>query len=264
GPDEKKWSVQSWMDIGDQAYADSKTCFSQLPPVLFGADWIRTPDNNKGYPGAAFNVDVASDVYVAMNSKPENLPTWLRDYSATGLSLQTDENGGTNFALYKKRFASNSQVVLGSADQKYTVAVLPVTTLPPAIDLKKSIKYNVDNATVRESVAHDTLDGKKVVRFTKPAGGEVTFSIAPGVADKYDLRFKYHNDSAKTLTVNMQLQAADGTVMKTEELGFKPVKKNKTGTLATTTGTSINAGNYKVILRAVDAEGLVISGLEMQ
>jgi len=62
----------------------------------------------------------------------------------------------------------------------------------------------------------------------------------------------------------MQLLAADGTIMKDEVLSFKPVPKGKSGTIATTTGTSINAGNYKIILTAIDADGLIISQFEMQ
>jgi uncharacterized membrane protein len=62
----------------------------------------------------------------------------------------------------------------------------------------------------------------------------------------------------------MELSAADGTIMKSEMLKFKPVQKNKSGTVATTTGTSINAGNYNVILTPVEANGLVISGIEIQ
>jgi len=62
----------------------------------------------------------------------------------------------------------------------------------------------------------------------------------------------------------MQLVAADGTVMKAEELSFKPLTKGKSGTVSTSTGSSINAGNYKVILIAKDANGLIISGFEMQ
>ena len=52
--------------------------------------------------------------------------------------------------------------------------------------------------------------------------------------------------------------------MKTEILSFKPLLKGKSGTVNTTTGSSINAGNYKVILTAIDADGLIISGFEMQ
>ncbi len=62
----------------------------------------------------------------------------------------------------------------------------------------------------------------------------------------------------------MQLLAADGTVMKTEELSFKPVQKGKSGTAATTTGTSINAGNYRVVITAPAADGLSIASVEMQ
>ena len=62
----------------------------------------------------------------------------------------------------------------------------------------------------------------------------------------------------------MQLLAADGTVMKEEELSFKPVAKNKSGTVVTNTGTSINAGNYKLVITGIKADGLAVSGIEMQ
>jgi len=169
--------------------------------------------------------------------------------------------------LYKKRFSANAIVFLGAynAEQKYTVMVLPVTTLEPATDLKRSVNYGVANAIISgDGVVNDTLNKKTVLRFTKPTGGKVILGITPGVADSYTLRFKYYNTTDKTLTLNMQLQAADGIIMKTEVLNFKPVVKGKSGTVNTTTGNSINAGNYKVILTAVDANGLIISGFEMQ
>ncbi|MBS1520859.1 MAG: DUF4982 domain-containing protein [Bacteroidetes bacterium] len=264
--DAKRWSLQSWMDIGDSAYTDANISFSQLPPALYGADWIKTPEHiNQHSALPTFVVREASDVYVTINAKADDRPDWLKEYQPAGLSLQTDENGGTSFAIYKKRFVGGSTVTLEICrdNQKYTVAVLPVTTLAPAVDLKKSISYPVDNAITNAGAVHDTIGSKKVIRFVKP-GSEISFTISPGVADKYTLRFKYYNADEKTISVKMQLQAADGTVMKTEELNFKPVKKNKFGTLTTTTGTSINAGNYKVILTAVDTSGLAISGLEMQ
>lgn len=264
--DAKKWSLQSWMDIGDQAYTDTNISFSQLPPVLYGADWIKTPEQiDQHSVPPTFVVRETSEVYIAFNAKPEDRPDWLKEYQPTGLTLQTDENGGTGFAIYKKKFPQGSTITLGtcSNDQKYTVAVLPVTTLAPAVDLKKSIKYPVENAITNKGAVPDTIEGKKIIRFIKPEG-EITFTISPGVGDKYALRIKYYNAEEKVIPVKMQLQAADGTIMKTEELNFKPVKKNKTGTVITTTGTSINAGNYKVILTACDASGLAISGLEMQ
>lgn len=262
---QSKWSVQSWLDIGQLVYADANTRFSELPPALYGADWIRT-STIKSFE-ASFTLTLANDVYVAMNVKPEDRPEWLKDYLPTGLSIQTDENGGTNFALYKKRFSANAIVPLGAynAAQKYTVMVLPVTTLEPATDLKRSVNYGLANANISgDGIVNDTLNKKTVIRFTKPISGKVILGINPGVADTYDLRFKYYNSTDKTLTLNMQLQASDGSIMKTEALSFKPVIKGKSGTVSTSTGSSINAGNYKVILTAVDANGLIISGFEMQ
>jgi len=39
---------------------------------------------------------------------------------------------------------------------------------------------------------------------------------------------------------------------------------DKWKTVETTTGTSINAGNYKVVITAKDCAGLSISGIEVQ
>ena len=260
-------SVKHWLDIGQRVYTDADIKFSQLPPALYGADWISTPRHIETPNIATFNLADAADVYIAINSTPKELPGWLKGYQLTGLSLQTDENAGTLYALYKKRFDKDAIVDLGPCgnDQNYIVAVLPVTTLQPATDLKRSINYGVANATIQaDGVMQDTLNSKKVLRFTRQSGGKAVLAISPGVADSYALRFKYYNTSDKIFTVNMQLQAADGTIMKTEVLSFKPQSKGKSGTVSTTTGTSINAGNYKVILTAVDAEGLIISGFEIQ
>lgn len=262
GKDADKWSVQSWMDIGDQAFANSQIRFSQLPPVLYGADWIRKPEQMMG-DEATFKLNSAGDVFVAVDAKQRELPEWLKDYSPAGFSIQTDENGGTKLTVYKKRFSAGVAVKIENND-RCIIAVLPISTLAPATDLRPVVSIKATSAELHGSgVIPDTIGSKNVLRFNAN-GGEITFDIAPGVGDKYDLRFKYYNTSGKTLTAKMELMAADGTLMKQETLQFKPTKKGKSGTVATDTGTSINAGNYKVTLKAVDAGGLMVSGLEMQ
>ncbi|MFI5157780.1 MAG: glycoside hydrolase family 2, partial [Sphingobacteriales bacterium] len=263
---QSKWSVQSWMEIGQQVYTDANIRFSQLPSALYGADWIKTTVNNISYP-ASFSVNAAADVYIAIKVKAEDRPQWLKEYQPTGLSLQTDENGGTDFALYKKRYSANAVIQLNEygKDGKYTVAVLPVTTLQPAVDLKRSVKYDVASASIQGSgIILDTLNKKKILRFTESAGAKATLIITPGVADSYNLSFRYYNNTTQVFKVDMQLQAADGTIMKSEVLNFKPLTKGKSSTVSVATGGSINAGNYKVILTAIDAKGLIISGFEMQ
>ena len=258
--------AESWMDIGQKAYSDTSIQFNDLPPALYGAAWIKTSFHVLGRSGnASFMLNDSADVFVAMNVKNEQRPAWLKDYQPTGLSIQTNENDGTYLPLYKKRFVPHSKVSLGdNGDIPYIVVVLPVTNLAPAKDLKRSINYGVANATLlNDKVIWDTLANKKVLHFTKP-DGEVTLTIAPGVADSYDLKFKYYNTTDKILTLNMQLQDANRAIIKTAMLHFKPVSKGKSGTVVATTGGNINAGNYKIILTGVDADGLTISGFEMQ
>ena len=146
----------------------------------------------------------------------------------------------------------------------YTVVVLPVTSLEPATDLRKTISYKADAAGLKgNGVTLDTLSGKKVVKFNA-AEGSAEFALTPGVADLYALRVKYYNQTNQTFSAKMQLIAADGSIMKEEQLSFKPVAKNKSGTVATNTGTSINAGNYKLVITGLQANGLAVSGIEMQ
>jgi len=163
-----KWSVQSWLDIGQQVYEDKNILFSQLPPTLYGADWIKT--SKQINTSASFKLADTSDVYVAINAKPSEVPSWLKDYLWTGLTIQTDENGGTNLSLYKKKFLKGAIINLGEVNkgQQYIVAVLPVTTLAPATDLKRTVNYGIANAIIQnDGVILDTLNNKKIIRFTK-------------------------------------------------------------------------------------------------
>lgn len=258
-------NLASWMDIGQKIYTDADILFNDLPPVLYGADWIKLPYHvsAQAFTGS-FIVSVAADVYVAMHVKDAERPAWLKDYQPTGLSIQTNENGGELLPLYKKRFLANQNVQLGpSVDGKgYITAVLPVTTLAPATDLKRSVNYGIANAVLQGSAVMDTLSGKKVVRFT--GDGKATFTAMPGVADNYTFRFKYLNATDKVIAATLQLQDANGIILKTEQLKFKPVLKGKSGTINITTNGNINAGNYKLILTAENAEGLMLTGFEMQ
>jgi hypothetical protein len=260
------WTLQSWMDVGQKQYVNTDISFSNLPSVLFGADWICTdPADNKQF--ASFNVTADADVFVAMDTAPSQRPEWLSDYEVTGLYIENDANGGHKLPVYRKRFKKDGMVQLGANKGRYiyTAAVLPVTTLEPATDLRKTISYKAEIADIQgDGINRDTLAGKKVIRFEKEEGGMASFAITPGVADLYALRIKYYNSTDKTFTAKMKLLAADGTVMKEENLNFKPVAKNKSGMVATTTGTSINAGNYKLVIRGEKCAGLYISGIEMQ
>ncbi|WP_158827497.1 malectin domain-containing carbohydrate-binding protein [Mucilaginibacter lacusdianchii] len=258
------WKVKSWLDIGDKLYADrSNITLNELPPVLYGADWLQTASSAQS---AKFTMGADGSVYVAIDASPNQRPSWLKDYEVSGLAVKTDAQNGQSLQLYRKLFKKDETVVLGenAGYLLYTIAVLPSVKLEPATDLRKTVTYKADNALTQGATVPDTLSGKKVIRFTGSTAGTATFILTPGVADLYALRIKYYNQTDKSFTGKMELQAADGTVMKTENVTFKPVQKGKSGTVTTTTGTSINAGNYKLIISAEQAAGLCISSIEMQ
>ncbi|MBS7564887.1 DUF4982 domain-containing protein [Mucilaginibacter sp. Bleaf8] len=251
------WLLKSWLDIGDKLFADDqKSVINQLPSALYGANWIQTTRGAKS--AVQFNMGNDGSVYVATDKKE----IWLNDYEVTGLTIQSDADNAARLSLYRKTLKKGETVTLGTGT--YMVAVLPAVTLEPATDLRQSVSYKADQAVAQGSAVPDTLNSRQVLRFTNASAGDAIFTITPGVGDLYALRIKYYNQTGNTFTGKMELQAADGTVMKTEVLQFKPVAKGKSGTIATTTGTSINAGNYRLIISAKNAEGLSISGVEMQ
>jgi hypothetical protein len=258
----KGWSTQSWLDIGEKVYADASFKFSNLLPALYGADWIRTSHE---LTKASFTVKADADVFVAMDVPSAQRPQWLADFEVTGQYIETDADGGHKLPVYRKMFKKDAVVTLGNNAGKYsyTIAALPVTTLQPATDLRRTISYKAETAELHNGVTKDTLNGKNVIRFEKD-DGIVSFPVMPGVGALYALRIKYYNPTSQIFTGKVQLLAADGTVMNQEQISFKPVAKNKSGTVASTSGTSINAGNYKLVISGIKLAGLYISGIEMQ
>ncbi|MCJ8210026.1 malectin domain-containing carbohydrate-binding protein [Mucilaginibacter sp. RS28] len=255
-----KGLVSEWLDLGDKVYTDSKATIANLPPVLYGASWIKAADKGEANP-TTINANADCHIYIGCQG---NRPAWLQNFEVTGLNVQTDENGGTNLSLYRKRLAKGESLLV-PADQRYFIAALPVDHMAPATDLKKTVSYRADIAQVEGSgITTDTLNSRKVIKIEKDATGKVVFPFSLGVADQYALRVKYANTTDKTLTAKVELLAADGTIMRTDSLQFRTLKPGKTSTAGTTTGTSVNAGEYRLVITPIDAGGLIITGIEIQ
>lgn len=255
-------SVEHWLDLGDVLYKKENVLISNIPSILYGATWLPSGGNAVVEP---FGVKKAVDIYVAMDVTPEQRPQWLEDFDVTGLSLETDLNGGYKIPLFKKRFEASAHIRPGEnkGKLKYTIFVVPVSNIEPATDLKKTISYSAATAEIKNDAVKDTMSSKNVVRFIKNTASAAV-PVFPGVGDKYTFRIKYYNLTGKVLTAKAKLIAADGTVMNEETLSFKPAAKGKSGTAVTSSGTSINAGNYKLVITGIEAEGLNISSVEMQ
>jgi len=243
-------SMDTWMDTGGD--------FTTLPPELFGADWIVVKPREE----LSFRLDKAADIYIAADSLNNNILEGFEDSK----TVLRDEKG-KQLKVYKKRFSKNSEVALMADPEKsYTLIVVPVSSLAPAYDLKSAVNYTALNSfPTAKGVVKAPLAGKERLKFVQNEGSLINFQISVGVADTYSLTLKYHNPSDEDMKVSLEVLAMDGTVMKKPALiTLSPTKEGKWNYAATDTGTMINAGSYRVLIRSINSSGASIDGLEVQ
>ena len=53
-------------------------------------------------------------------------------------------------------------------------------------------------------------------------------------------------------------------MLKTEDVSLVHTREGKWNTVTISTGTMINAGSYRVVITTKNAEGLVLSGIDVQ
>mgnify|MGYP000058633988 FL=1 len=109
------WSIQSNLQVGDNVFGDRTYKFVTIPNELLGSEWIRTACDSKKYTSDAAYFTVKADVtvYVGLDSRVVNVPSWLGNWTKTNLSITDDGNPSVTYILYKKDFSSNSVVTLG-------------------------------------------------------------------------------------------------------------------------------------------------------
>jgi hypothetical protein len=267
--------VQSWLDVGNRLYNGAGYTISKLPAHLFGDEWIRTSNvtaENTGNVSARFIVSEDADVYVAMDSLILQKPSWLQGWTDTSLVFENDHDGGRRFRVFRKWFPAGATVVLGkNGDERneradmYTVIVhrKSVLELPPP-EPRPTTSYEAESAALKGPVFSTDIkgfSGKGYVHFSEPSGS-VEWTISVGVGDLYALRFTYQNPTGKDIPMQISVTAADGRVLHNDTAYFEPTQKwdlHKTNT-----GTSINAGTYKVKLVGREAMGLSLDLLKVQ
>lgn len=257
----KNFDKSTWLDIGDKQYKDEDIEFTSLPSNLFGGEWIRT--SNKKAQNLAFKITAEADVFVIADEKTKL--DWLTDFEDTKSIVVN--NLGIKFNVYRKRFAKGDEIKLGQKGintSMYSVAVLPITYLEPAYDLKTVTTYKATDASLKGGLATADLMNKQRVVFKSNENSVLEWKIGTGVADTYSLTIKYHNPFNTNLKGKLEFLSADGTLMKTEMLEFTPTKEGKWNYLNTTTGSMINAGSYLVRIIATETKGLYLDALDVQ
>jgi len=146
----RMYFVESWLDLGNLQYVDSKSAFTSLPSELFGAELIR--QSSSTHPDVSLptiELTREADVFVGRDTT-NALPPSLREFTNTNTRIQNDI--GEVFLVYKKRFQQGNRFslegdsLLTPFQQKYLVMAQPAANIEPAYDLKPVVVYFVIDA----------------------------------------------------------------------------------------------------------------------
>jgi beta-galactosidase len=255
------YKLQSWLDIGHQQFSDADFQFSSLPSNLFGADWIQF---SKKATQEKISFATTDDVDVFVGIKIDQMMAgWLKEWENTGTVIITDEYGGRYYQVYRKRFMQNTRISI-PADNRFLVMILPVTNMQPAFDLKPTIQYKTNVVKISEGVIRDSLNGRfcPVIKTNKQVS--IEYPIQVGAADIYSITMKYFYGKEQPIKGKLQLIGAGNNMMLEEEVSFTFTREGKWNQFTINTANMINAGIYTVKLIIDGAEGLAISGIDIQ
>lgn len=255
------YEFKSWLDIGDRQYSSENIIFNSLPSNLYGADWLSFRNKNDSRK-VAFVTKEVTDVFVSIK-KDVPKPVGISDFENTGTEIITDENSGTSYLVYKKRFGKNQSVSL-DITPVCIVMMQPVNNMQPAYDLKPTTQYRTNAVKLNENVAKDSVQGRLCAVVKTNDKTFVDYAIQTGVGDRYSLTVKYFYGNQQELKGKLQLLDAGGTMMQDEPVNFTFTRAGKWNQFTVNTSSQINAGNYTVRLIVENGEGLALSSIDVQ
>jgi hypothetical protein len=249
----------SWLDIGCPPFANKAVVINALPPNLFGAGWI-VHANPKDTDLISLTVLLEIDIFIGYASGM-SVPAFLQDFEDMKTRIITDEDGGKNYSVYRKRFQQGSTVSIPS-DSDTIIMFLPASSMQPAFDLKPITTYRAGSSIVGDGVNKEPVSGREALLVTTDQKTEITWAIQTGVADRYSFTVKYR--SAHETSGNIQLFDAGGNRMLDQPVNFTITKEGKWNQVTITTENMINAGRYQLKLVLQNAKDLAVSGIDLQ
>ena len=114
------WGIDDTLAVGDSLFGDrtaEKCAVSELPDKLSGAELVLTPCDAKASSKEQAELTIAQDctVNVGLDSRVENVPAWMSDFTKTNSVIKTTND--VTFELYAKPVKAGEVVKLGSNGQ---------------------------------------------------------------------------------------------------------------------------------------------------
>ena len=119
-------------------------------------------------------------------------------------------------------------------------------------------------ADVSGSMQKENVSGRECAVAKDDQSSIVQWPVKTGVADIYSVTVKYFYPNENVCKGKVQLIDANDKVLTEESVNFTLTRAGKWNQLTFNTGTMINAGNYTIKLVVENANGLAVSGIDIQ
>lgn len=117
----------------------------------------------------------------------------------------------------------------------------------PASGMSKTYWADLDKDVVEKYPKELLPQDNEVFPAVRYKSKSSTWTINPGVAREYMLRFRYKNTTGEQQVGRLKIVDSKGIVLMDRDMTF-PETPNKFKTIGTTTDSQINAGTYQIIL----------------
>ena len=253
--------MNSWLDIGDPLFFSENIHINSLPSNLFAANWVRSYSRVVIKP-FIFKSNESCDLFIGIKSGYTDT-AFLRGFENTNAQIITDEGGGKFYQVYRRRFAQGDSMTL-NVNSNMIVCKQPVNNMQPAFDLKPITSYRTNVAIPGEGVNKEQFAGRECAVIKSNDKVTIEWPVQTGVADIYSITMKYFYGKEQPVKGQLQLIGPGNSMMLNEPVNFTFTRDGKWNQFTINTVGMINAGNYTVRLVIENAEGLAVSGIEIQ
>ena len=143
------------------------------------------------------------------------------------------------------------------------VTTIPKNELPEGTVSRPKVTYEAHAASAGGKFAESVLAKRAAVCFEEGNDNSIEWDVSVGLAQVYTLRFTYMNTANAPIAVTLQIVDAKGNILKSDIITFSETG-DKWRMLNTTTEHYINAGTYKIRLKAAKMNGLCFHALDVQ
>ena len=229
------WGIADNAKSGLLLFGDRDFTVDSLPEILAGSEQIVTACDSKNTDSDLAKFTAKSDVtlYIALDTRVENVPAWMSGFTNTGVTFSCNS---ADFAIYSKELAAGASFTLGANGQNYNCMNYGVFVAEAAQTTTVPVTTTTTQAQTSEIVMGDAnCDGIVSV------ADAVAILQSIGNADKYALtpqgKINGDVDGVPGITANdaLFLQRVDAGL---EKLPEAPAVTTSTTTKATTTTTT--------------------------